>query len=185
MIRENVVAVEETRQKVSWAERARTRLDRGSLAWGYRPMNPDLIAGVSCFGFGVLIALLVWRNIRGAKQREEQRARTPRTEPIKAPPISPSARRSDGQSADPKQRAISACLRNGWDCTIQYVDNDGVVTERKITPIERESGIRLLAFCHLRDEQRHFRIDRMRAITVHSRNANAGEQYHVGQTEEE
>jgi predicted DNA-binding transcriptional regulator YafY len=47
---------------------------------------------------------------------------------------------------------------------ISYIDATGSETERTITPLRVEGSqeaIYLVAYCHLREEERHFRLDRI------------------------
>ena len=49
---------------------------------------------------------------------------------------------------------------------IRYEDYHGNVTERDVSPIEWESPVKFRAWCHLRDAERHFRVDRIRACRI-------------------
>lgn len=58
---------------------------------------------------------------------------------------------------------VQAC-REGSDLEITYIDSEGVVTQRRITPLQL-NRIRqvpyLFGHCHLRDAGRNFRLDRI------------------------
>lgn len=70
----------------------------------------------------------------------------------------------------PRAAAIRAAIRGTWDITITYEDERGEVTTRKVTPssIQDRGRMVLYGYCHLRQEDRHFRLDRIRDLEVHA-----------------
>jgi predicted DNA-binding transcriptional regulator YafY len=56
-------------------------------------------------------------------------------------------------------------LANQKPVRIRYVDGDGRHTDRLIEPQEIEEGRLLLAYCHLRQDDRAFSLNRIRAVT--------------------
>jgi len=73
-------------------------------------------------------------------------------------------------------RAISA----GSIVRIVYRDYHGQVTERNIEPLEWVTHDRIRALCHLRGEERHFRVDRIVDCAL----VNAAEEQHTYPTGE-
>lgn len=61
---------------------------------------------------------------------------------------------------------ILAAIRQRREVTIQYVDNKGDETERRIRPME-DTGALVRAVCHLRGEDRSFRYDRISSVVMH------------------
>ncbi len=64
---------------------------------------------------------------------------------------------------------IDEALKSGRRLFLSYIDGSGRVTERWVTPreVSRTGGIvALVAYCHLRNEERNFRLDRIIAIRV-------------------
>jgi len=59
---------------------------------------------------------------------------------------------------------LSDALENGTPVRIVYVDGDGRRTDRLIEPQELD-GHRLLAYCHLRQDDRAFSLSRIKAVT--------------------
>ena len=52
---------------------------------------------------------------------------------------------------------------------ITYLDAEGNQTSRRITPLEiQEAGgaVYLVAFCHLRQAERNFRLDRISTVVI-------------------
>ncbi len=71
------------------------------------------------------------------------------------------------QAASSIQRAIGA----GTKVTVSYLASDGQSTERQLTPLElrmEAKGSYLVAFCHLRNEERTFRLDRILRVEPES-----------------
>ncbi len=59
---------------------------------------------------------------------------------------------------------VTEAMRMNRPLLLRYRDDKGVVTERTITPIgvrSDRSVVYLRAFCHLRNAERHFRLDRI------------------------
>lgn len=81
-------------------------------------------------------------------------------------------RRSGGSPADEglgdSYQTVNMMVESGLSSEIDYVDRDGNETTREITPISISLGRRpiLIAFCHDRQDERHFRLDRIREIRV-------------------
>ena len=63
----------------------------------------------------------------------------------------------------PGDHPIALALEGGCSLKIQYCDKYGSGTERVIEPLMCQGDL-LIAHCHLRDEQRTFRLDRIEAI---------------------
>jgi predicted DNA-binding transcriptional regulator YafY len=67
---------------------------------------------------------------------------------------------------------VSKLRRAAWDETtvaMRYEDGKGDVTTRKVDPlgiVYLQSTHSLIAFCHLRQDYRNFRLDRMQDLTV-------------------
>ena len=70
--------------------------------------------------------------------------------------------------ADPQviRRYIDKALRNNEIVVIRYQDFHKNVTERRITPLEWVGVDKIRAFCHLRDEERHFRLQNILAVNA-------------------
>lgn len=79
----------------------------------------------------------------------------------------------------PRRRTISMAIRKEWDIEIVYCDTHGEWSSRVVTPEwlgGAQSGYQLGekgynkdlfgGYCHLRQEERTFRLDRVRAIEV-------------------
>ena len=75
------------------------------------------------------------------------------------------------QTYDPseeKVELIRAAIRDGKNLRIRYVSY-GIESERVVTPIEiqrRYDRFYLIGFCHLRNDERNFRVDRIVEIKV-------------------
>ncbi len=63
----------------------------------------------------------------------------------------------------PGTHPIAAALEGGLSLKIEYCDKHGSGTERVIEPLMCHGSL-LVAYCHLRDEQRTFRLDRIETI---------------------
>ena len=64
---------------------------------------------------------------------------------------------------------IASAIKTGRKLFVKYADSSGKETERIIEPIEVDvhNGIQyLIAFCHLMNEQRVFRMDRIRSMWI-------------------
>ncbi|MBI4723114.1 MAG: WYL domain-containing protein [Candidatus Stahlbacteria bacterium] len=64
---------------------------------------------------------------------------------------------------------IAKAMKIGGRVVIKYTDTKGNKTERIVTPIEVDKHHNtefLIAFCHLRNEQRVFRMDRIKGIKI-------------------
>ena len=64
---------------------------------------------------------------------------------------------------------LKRALRNGYDIEIKYKKYGGEISRRKVSNIE-ESDVfgdgYISGYCHLRDEDRTFRIDRVQSVRV-------------------
>jgi hypothetical protein len=81
---------------------------------------------------------------------------------------SPSEDAGAGTSLDDLAARLQVAIDAGAELGLSYADTQGKVTERRIRPIHLEVrwGRRyLLAHCQLRDEERHFRLDRIIEVT--------------------
>jgi len=80
----------------------------------------------------------------------------------------------------PRRAAIVAALRNQWLISITYEDDQGQVSSRDVMPFEiqhRGSRYMLFGHCSLRNEARHFRLDRIRELNVHASREATREKY--------
>ncbi len=71
------------------------------------------------------------------------------------------------QAAASIQRAIGS----GTKVVVSYLSSDGQATERQLTPLgirQEAKGNYLVAFCHLRNEERTFRLDRILRVEPES-----------------
>lgn len=64
---------------------------------------------------------------------------------------------------------INEAISDGGTVHITYKDFKGNVTERDVSPLEWESPVQFRAWCHLRQAERHFRVDRIQACRVGAR----------------
>ena len=75
----------------------------------------------------------------------------------------------------PPDRRIPSTQKKIEDIIIEYSDVDGVLTERRITPVSpfesRVGNVSIEAWCHLRNDRRMFRVDRI----LSARWASSGE----------
>jgi len=79
----------------------------------------------------------------------------------------PSASESD--QADPSDRPdlknqLEAAIQSASVLTLTYADTRGQVTQRRVRPLHLENRWGrnyLLAYCELRQDERHFRLDRI------------------------
>jgi hypothetical protein len=67
--------------------------------------------------------------------------------------------------SNPELGLLAEALEAGTDVEIEYRDQNGRATSRVITPDEVEED-RLYAFCHLREDDREFRLDRIRSVSA-------------------
>jgi predicted DNA-binding transcriptional regulator YafY len=71
-----------------------------------------------------------------------------------------------GQAARTRE-VIEQAMNAGTSVQIEYRDADGTYTLREIIPLSIEENVRatkVIAFCHLRKENRTFRLDRIARI---------------------
>ena len=64
---------------------------------------------------------------------------------------------------------LSEAISSGKRLFINYVDGDGQQTQRWITPLQvlgLADYIYLRAYCHLREAERNFRLDRILEVSV-------------------
>lgn len=66
-----------------------------------------------------------------------------------------------------KRKKLNIALENSWAITLRYVDRDETETTRKVLPLDIEGQV-LTVHCFLRKDERHFRLDRIQAIHIHS-----------------
>jgi predicted DNA-binding transcriptional regulator YafY len=63
------------------------------------------------------------------------------------------------------ERRILSTQKKIEDIIIEYSDVDGVLTERRITPVSpfesKVGNVSIEAWCHLRSDRRTFRVDRI------------------------
>ena len=57
------------------------------------------------------------------------------------------------------QRAIDRAIQAETELYIRYRDYHGNVSKRKVSPLEWVEPEKILAYCHLRNDQRHFRLN--------------------------
>ncbi len=55
---------------------------------------------------------------------------------------------------------LQHALMNKYELWLRYINKDGIVTERRVVPLDASDKY-LIAYCHLRQAQRSFRIDRI------------------------
>lgn len=60
--------------------------------------------------------------------------------------------------------AVGEAMRNGITVTISYSAFNGDVTRRTISPKTWEDDDKFVAFCHLRSDERHFRVSRILSL---------------------
>ena len=96
---------------------------------------------------------------------ERSTAATPRahTPSYTAPPRPES---SPTQWRDPDHATVSSAIDHGTDIQFQYVDLKGKQTRRRVTPqrMFRADGLYVEGLCHLRRENRTFKLDRMSGV---------------------
>lgn len=68
-------------------------------------------------------------------------------------------------SNDPKH-LINKAMREGYLVYIKYRDTNGQESTRKIEPLEWVEDYKFRAYCHLRDDERHFVISGIREISL-------------------
>lgn len=116
---------------------------------------------------GAAVALFfLWRAKRSRSQpTSEFEIRTSITTTVDSRPDKP---------ANPRfatwEEAMNRPVTDDLRFLIQYADADGVVTERIITPkmirlTAHQPEVRILAYCHLRGEERTFRSERIMGTT--------------------
>jgi predicted DNA-binding transcriptional regulator YafY len=117
-------------------------------------VSDALVYGLICGG--LYVAYEIARRVR---------------KPTTPAPTSPTA---EYESA-PRWRSISLSIQRRWDIEIDYIDADGERTQRRVTPqhtgIDDAGRIRwrnqaFTGFCHLRQDVRHFRYDRIVTLLV-------------------
>lgn len=72
-------------------------------------------------------------------------------------------RKLNGELSDEAVALLAGAVDGQSDVCIDYVDGKGDSTRRTITPIGWE-GPFLLAWCHLREAERQFRVERIKAV---------------------
>jgi hypothetical protein len=65
---------------------------------------------------------------------------------------------------DGEQRLLAAAVDGGLAVTIGYTDAQGSMSQRVIEPIDLD-GPMLAAWCHLREDERMFLLDRIGSVT--------------------
>ena len=102
--------------------------------------------------------------------------------PIERPPAAraaPQSQRRDYE-VEPRRLAIVAAVKNQWLLSITYEDEQGQLSSRDVLPYEvqhRGSRYMLFGHCSLRNEARHFRLDRIRELNVHASREATREKY--------
>ena len=69
----------------------------------------------------------------------------------------------------PAAPSLQEALSANQDLEITYVDSKGQETARQITPLRVQAAndyVYLVAFCHLRQAERSFRLDRIERLLV-------------------
>lgn len=66
----------------------------------------------------------------------------------------------------PTHMVIDEAITTGGVVRITYEDYQGNVTRREVSPLEWESPVKFRAWCHLRDGERHFRVDRIQVCEL-------------------
>lgn len=67
--------------------------------------------------------------------------------------------------SDPKVEAVLEAARDGLTVLIEYRDAEGDLTRRRVD-VQWSDGVYFSGYCHLRSDDRNFRIDRVRTIEV-------------------
>jgi predicted DNA-binding transcriptional regulator YafY len=88
-------------------------------------------------------------------------ARSARARIAAALPPEPAYRPARGDT--PLRRAILGAIAAEQALRLDYTDGKGAATARTVWPIALEAGGMLAAWCTLRQDFRHFRLDRMMA----------------------
>ena len=72
-------------------------------------------------------------------------------------------RRAAGHLSEPELRLLASGLERNHPVWISYTSGDGTTTSRTIDPLEL-SGSVLVAYCHMRDDERHFVLKRINEV---------------------
>ncbi|HPO74192.1 MAG TPA: exonuclease domain-containing protein [Armatimonadota bacterium] len=82
--------------------------------------------------------------------------------------VAPGCGQDEGLSSLALPPELQEALASSRRLRLEYVDTSGRRTKRLVTPLEvYENGyVYLLAFCHLRKAERHFRLDRVVTMRV-------------------
>lgn len=70
---------------------------------------------------------------------------------------------------------IEEALQNKKRLFIRYLDRKGEVSERWITPkqiLALNDYLYMVAHCHLRDDERNFRLDRIEGMEIENQSSN-------------
>jgi predicted DNA-binding transcriptional regulator YafY len=120
-------------------------------------------------GFGCLVYILLNKNSnqQSGSQRQNDIANTTYSSTRRQSSRKTNYSYEQGSNAELIQQAIdSECFLK-----FRYVDQDGEITERKVTPeyIERRHDAQiqcLVAYCHLRGASRTFVVKRMHNVSI-------------------
>ena len=120
---------------------------------------------------GIVWVVYVWAN-KGSGSQDK---------PLKPPPaVAPNYRpesatntRSNGRSRNDESNTqlVERAIRSGVKVRFRYIDQQGELTERSVTPLylERRHApgvLCLVAHCHLRGAQRTFVVSRMQRVSI-------------------
>ena len=106
--------------------------------------------------------------------------RKPSIQPKKIEVVKPSAVKNKyASNIPPSAKFLEKCIDTGDSISFTYVDADGVITDRTVTPerifwgySNREGGGKKIrtcwveAYCHLRNDRRTFIKDRMSKVEI-------------------
>jgi hypothetical protein len=72
-------------------------------------------------------------------------------------------RRTAGHLSEPELRLLASGLDTKHSVWISYTDGDGEASSRIIDPLELAGSV-LVAYCHLREDERHFLLKRINEV---------------------
>lgn len=125
------------------------------------------------FFLGVIWAVYAWIN-RSSNESEKPLGRSANQAKSYSDENNP-ARSSRGDSdlehGESSLSLIRRAIEKGCNLSFQYIDQDGEITVRIVTPhhIERRHGagiLCLIAYCYLRNSNRTFVIHRMNKVSI-------------------
>lgn len=137
----------------------------GVLAFGALIPAPWSILPVCTAAAGLMYQLKFYRD-RADARYEELKAEL---EELRASTSPPELREASDSDIYAMERTIEQAIYDKSDIHFGYQDKEGAVTERRVTPwsiLNYDSGPVLNGFCHLRDEERNFKLARMQSLVA-------------------